>query len=117
MHGRVFFLSWLSFMVAFLSWYAFPPLTPRTLKTDLHLTTNDIANGNVAGLSATLIVRLVMGPLCDRFGPRRCMAWCLLLGAIPTALAGTVSNATGLIIIRFFVDVCPMSSLVHRFLR
>lgn len=25
-YGRVFTFSWLGFMVAFLSWYAFPPL-------------------------------------------------------------------------------------------
>lgn len=25
-YGRVFFFSWLGFMIAFLSWYAFPPL-------------------------------------------------------------------------------------------
>lgn len=25
-YGRVFFFSWVGFMVAFLSWYAFPPL-------------------------------------------------------------------------------------------
>jgi hypothetical protein len=25
-YGRVFLFSWLGFMVAFLSWYAFPPL-------------------------------------------------------------------------------------------
>jgi len=92
-------------MVAFLSWYAFPPLTPKTLKTDLKLTTNDIANANVAALSATLLVRFVAGPLCDYFGPRKVFAGILFAGAIPTALAGTVSNATGLIIIRFFVGV------------
>jgi NNP family nitrate/nitrite transporter-like MFS transporter len=26
LYGRVFFFSWLGFLVAFLSWYAFPPL-------------------------------------------------------------------------------------------
>lgn len=25
-YGRVFFFSWFGFMLAFLSWYAFPPL-------------------------------------------------------------------------------------------
>lgn len=30
-YGRVFFFSWLGFMVAFLSWYAFPPLVPDAL--------------------------------------------------------------------------------------
>ena len=33
------------------------------------------------------------------------MAFCLLIGAIPTALAGTATNATGFIIIRFFVGI------------
>lgn len=28
-YGRVFFFSWLGFLVAFLSWYAFPPLVSR----------------------------------------------------------------------------------------
>jgi len=32
-HGRVFFFSWMGFMIAFWAWYTFPPLvkTPRTL--------------------------------------------------------------------------------------
>lgn len=105
MHGRVFFFAWLGFLVAFLSWYAFPPLTPITLKSDLKLTNNDIANGNVVALTGTLFVRVIIGPLCDRFGPRKCMAGCLILGAIPSALPGTVSNAGGLIAIRFFVGI------------
>jgi len=92
-------------MVSFLSWYAFPPLTPKTLKTDLNLSTADIANGNIVALCATFLVRVLIGPLCDRFGPRKCMAGCMLIGAIPTALAGTASNAAGLITIRFFVGI------------
>ena len=31
-YGRVFFFSWLGFMVAFLSWYAFPPLVSDILQ-------------------------------------------------------------------------------------
>ena len=29
-YGRVFFFSWFGFLVAFLSWYAFPPLVSST---------------------------------------------------------------------------------------
>jgi MFS transporter, NNP family, nitrate/nitrite transporter len=105
LHGRVFFFSWLGFMVCFLSWYAFPPLTPITLKQDLNLTTIDIANGNIIGLVATLVVRVVIGPLCDRFGPRKCMVGIMILGAIPSALAGTAHNLGSLIAIRFFVGI------------
>lgn len=76
-----------------------------TIKADLNLSQNEIANSNIAALVATLLIRLISGPLCDRFGPRLVFAGLLLVGSIPTALAGTVSNATGLIILRFFVGI------------
>ena len=50
-------------------------------------------------------MRLVAGPSCDRFGPRWTFAACLFLGAIPTALAGTVTDASGLMALRFFVGI------------
>ena len=104
-YGRVFLLSWWSFFVAFWSWYAFPPLLTVTIKADLHLTQNQIANSNILALVATLIVRLSAGAACDRFGPRWTFAAILITGAIPTALAGTVNSATGLIILRLFVGI------------
>ncbi|KAI9788559.1 MAG: hypothetical protein M1816_006808 [Peltula sp. TS41687] len=104
-YGRVFFFSWFGFLIAFWSWYAFPPLMSITIRKDLHLTQNDVSNSNIVALTATLLVRLVAGPLCDRFGPRRTFAGCLLLGSIPTALAGTVTNAKGLLALRFFIGI------------
>lgn len=104
-YGRVFFFSWFGFMIAFLSWYAFPPLLTVTIKKDLKLSQNEIANSNIIALTATLLVRLIAGPACDRFGPRYTFAGCLLLGAIPTALAGTISTPAGLYAIRFFIGI------------
>jgi NNP family nitrate/nitrite transporter-like MFS transporter len=128
-YGRVFFFSWWGFMVAFMSWvskiinsmftksgnsdsvvqYAFPPLLSKTIKKDLHLSQNEVANSNILSLTATLLVRLVSGPLCDRFGPKVVFAGCLLAGAIPTALAGTVHSATGLMVLRFFIGILGAS--------
>ncbi|KAK8156609.1 major facilitator superfamily domain-containing protein [Phyllosticta citrichinensis] len=53
----------------------------------------------------SLLVRLVAGTACDRFGPRWTFAGCLLIGAIPTFLAGAVYNASGLLVLRFFVGI------------
>jgi len=53
----------------------------------------------------SLLVRLVAGPACDAFGPRKTFAACLLLGALPTALAGTIHNAAGLYVLRFFIGI------------
>ena len=104
-YGRVFLLSWWGFFVAFWSWYAFPPLLVTTIREDLHLTQADVANSNVIALVATLLVRLGAGSACDRFGARWTFAMVLLVGAIPTALAGTVTTPSGLIVIRFFVGI------------
>ncbi|KAI9848009.1 MAG: hypothetical protein M1838_000655 [Thelocarpon superellum] len=105
MYGRVFTLSWFGFLIAFWSWYAFPPLLTITIKYDLGLTQTDVSNSNIISLVATLLVRLVAGTACDRFGPRWTFAGCLIAGAIPTALAGAVTNVRGLLALRFFVGI------------
>lgn len=101
----MFVCSQLGFFVAFLSWFAFSPLTPETVKNDLHLTSAQVSNSNIVNLSATLLIRLIVGPLVDHFGPRKVMASLLVLGAIPSGLAGTAHNAGSLYVVRFFVGI------------
>lgn len=57
----------------------------------------------------SLIVRAISGPLCDRFGPRLVYIGILLSGMIPTAMAGLVHSATGVLVIRFFVGILGAS--------
>ncbi|CAL1702990.1 unnamed protein product [Somion occarium] len=85
-YSRNFHLSWLGFWVAFLS-------------------CQQIGNSNIISLCATLGVRLIVGPLVDRYGPRKVMAGLLAIGAIPSGLAGTVKSVQGLYLIRFFIGV------------
>ena len=105
MYGRVFFFAWFGFFVAFWSWYAFPPLLAETIAGDLGMSKTDVGNSNIVALLATLLVRFVAGPACDRFGPRNTFAACLFAGAIPTACAGGVTGTSGLIGLRFFVGI------------
>ncbi|KAI9569814.1 major facilitator superfamily domain-containing protein [Boletus coccyginus] len=100
-----FHLAWLGYFVAFLSWFAFSPLIPGVIKEDLKLTTVEVGNSNVVSLCATLVARVVAGPLVDRFGPRKVMAAFLVLGTIPSGLAGTANTANGLYLIRFFIGI------------
>ncbi|GAA5874369.1 hypothetical protein JCM16303_005829 [Sporobolomyces ruberrimus] len=100
-----FHLAWLGFFVAFLSWFAFPPLIPEAIKRDLKLTPAQIGNSNICALASTLLVRFAVGPIVDRYGPRKAMAGILILGSIPSGLAGTVHSAQGLYVIRFFIGI------------
>ena len=81
----------------------FPQLSV-TIKQDLKMTQEDVANSNIVALLATLLVRLIAGPLCDRFGPRLVFVGLLLCGAIPTAMAGLVTTPKGLIALRFLTN-------------
>lgn len=80
-------------------------MIPEAIKSDLKLTNAQVANSNVIALCATLVVRLVTGPLVDSYGPRKVMAALLIMGAIPSGLAGTAHNATSLYILRFFIGI------------
>ncbi|KFH65141.1 hypothetical protein MVEG_08622 [Podila verticillata NRRL 6337] len=103
-HMRAMHLSWLSFFIAFIGWFAIPPLMP-TIKADLKLTPSQIADSNLTSVSATILARLIIGPLCDRYGPRKAMVGLLLLGSITIGSAGLASDAKGLIIVRFFIGI------------
>src|SRR5688500_11382946 len=79
---RAFHLTWMAFFVCFFAWFAVAPLRPA-IRADLGLTADQIANINIAAVCVTILVRLVIGPLCDRYGPRLTYTWLLALGALP----------------------------------
>jgi NNP family nitrate/nitrite transporter-like MFS transporter len=79
---RAFHLSWLAFFVCFFAWFATAPLMPL-IRGELQLSKDQLANIGIAAVAVTVFGRLLVGPLCDRYGPRRTYTWLLLLGALP----------------------------------
>lgn len=103
-HMRSFHSSWFCFFAAFTAWFGIQPLLP-TIRRELHLSKLDLANSGIASVAATIAIRVIIGPLCDKFGPRKTMSGLLIAGAIPMALCGLIRSGTGLIIIRLFVGI------------
>jgi len=79
---RAFHMSWLAFFVCFFAWFAVAPLMP-VIKQEFGLTPGQIANINIAAVGITILVRLLVGPLSDKYGPRRTYTALLVLGAVP----------------------------------
>ena len=79
---RAFHVTWAAFFVCFFAWFAAAPLMPL-IKAEFGLSKDQVADINIAAVAVTILVRLIVGPLCDRFGPRRTYFWLLLLGAVP----------------------------------
>ncbi|MDQ2820952.1 MAG: MFS transporter [Pseudomonadota bacterium] len=79
---RAFHLTWMAFFVCFFAWFACAPLMP-VIKGEFGLSIAQIANINIAAVAITILVRLLVGPLCDRYGPRKTYTGLLAIGAIP----------------------------------
>ncbi len=79
---RAFHLTWMAFFVCFFAWFACAPLMP-IIKGEFGLSLAQVANINIAAVAITILIRLIVGPMCDRFGPRKTYTGLLLLGAIP----------------------------------
>lgn len=79
---RAFHMSWLAFFVCFFAWFACAPLMP-VIAGEFNLSKDQIANINIAAVAITILVRLIVGPLCDKYGPRKTYTALLIIGSIP----------------------------------
>lgn len=107
-HMRAFHFAWMSFFVAFFTWFAISPLL-KEIKKSLGLTHREVFISNVFSSAGTVVCRIVIGPLCDRFGARWVMATTLIIAAIPVMATGLVNNAVELSILRLITGVAGAS--------
>lgn len=85
-------------------WFAVTPLLGE-IKDTLKLSKADIWTSSLCGTAGTIIMRILMGPACDKFGARICMAFILAVSAIPCAMTGLVNSSEGLSAVRSFVGI------------
>jgi NNP family nitrate/nitrite transporter-like MFS transporter len=111
---RAFHLSWVAFFVCFFAWFACAPLMP-VIKGQLHLSVDQIANINIAAVAITILVRLVIGPLCDRFGPRKTYTWLLALGAIPVLGVGLSQSYESFLLFRLGIGAVGASFVITQY--
>lgn len=111
---RTFHITWLMFFVCFFGWFGLAPLMP-TIRADLHLTKAQVGNCIIASVSSTIIARLLIGKLCDTWGPRKTAVRLLLLGSIPVFLVGLAHDYTTFLLFRLAIGVIGASFVITQF--
>ena len=111
---RAFHMTWMAFFVCFFAWFAVAPLMPL-IRADLGLTKDQIANINIAAVCVTIFVRLIIGPLCDRYGARITYAWLLGLGAIPVVAIAFSTSYEVFLFWRLCIGAIGASFVVTQF--
>ena len=113
-HMRGLHCAWISFFLAFMVWFAVAPLLAE-IQEDLTLTKQQVWSSSIASDATTIVMRMLIGPLCDKYGARLPMAAILCLASIPCALTGLVNTAGGLITLRFFIGIAGSSFVMAQF--
>jgi NNP family nitrate/nitrite transporter-like MFS transporter len=111
---RAFHMSWLAFFVCFFAWFAVAPLMP-VIKGEFHLTADQIANINIAAVGITILVRVVIGPLCDKYGPRRTYTALLALGALPVMGIALSTSYEMFLVFRLAIGAIGASFVITQF--
>jgi NNP family nitrate/nitrite transporter-like MFS transporter len=113
-HMRAFHLTWVAFFVCFFAWFACAPLMP-VIKGEFHLSMSQIADINIAAVAITIIVRLIIGPLCDRFGPRKTYTGLLTLGAIPVLGVAMAQSYESFLLFRLGIGAVGASFVITQY--
>ncbi len=111
---RTFHITWLMFFVCFFGWFGLAPLMP-TIRAELHLTKAQVGNTIIASVAATIIARLIIGKLCDTWGPRKTAVRLLLVGSLPVFLVGLAHDYTSFLLFRLAIGVIGSSFVITQF--
>ncbi|UGQ45864.1 MFS transporter [Massilia endophytica] len=111
---RAFHMAWMAFFACFFAWFACAPLMP-VIKGEFGLTPAQIANINIAAVAITILVRLVIGPLCDRYGPRKAHTGLLLLGSIPVFGVAASQSYESFLFFRLLIGAIGASFVITQY--
>ncbi|ENU30317.1 MULTISPECIES: MFS transporter [unclassified Acinetobacter] len=111
---RAFHMTWLAFFVCFFAWFACAPLMP-VIAGEFNLTKSQIANINIAAVAITIIIRLIVGPLCDKYGPRITYTALLLLGSIPVFGVAAANTYESFLFFRLLIGAIGASFVITQY--
>lgn len=111
---RAFHMSWLAFFVCFFAWFACAPLMP-VIAGEFHLTKDQIANINIAAVAITILVRLIVGPLSDKYGPRKTYTALLLIGSLPVFGVAAANSYESFLFFRLLIGAIGASFVITQY--
>ncbi|WP_289037651.1 MFS transporter [uncultured Zobellia sp.] len=111
---RTFWITSVAFFICFFAWFGIVPFMPDVVK-DLGLTPEQKWNSIILAVTGTVFARLLIGKLCDKYGPRLCYTYLLLIGAIPVILLGFVQTPAQFLICRLFIGFIGASFVITQF--
>jgi len=111
---RAFHMTWFAFFLCFFGWFGIAPLM-AVVREDLGLTKTQIGNTIIASVAITILFRLIVGKLCDKYGPRLTYTWLLIFGSIPVMTIGLAHDYTTFLLFRLAIGTIGASFVITQY--
>lgn len=111
---RAFHMSWAAFFLCFFAWFGVAPLT-GVIRKEMGLTRDQVGWCIIGSVTITVVARMAVGRLCDRFGPRRTYAALLVLGALPVMGIGVARDFPTFLLFRVLIGAIGAAFVVTQY--
>ena len=111
---RSFHITWFSFFLCFFAWFGVAPLMP-VIREEFGLNKTQIGNIIIASVSVTIFMRLLLGWICDRYGPRLTYTGLLMLGSLPVMTIGLSTGYESFLLFRLAIGAIGASFVLTQY--
>src|SRR5262245_9660868 len=111
---RAFHMSWIAFFVCFFSWFGIAPLM-KVVRDEMGFSATQVGWCIIGSVAATIIARLAVGWLCDRWGPRLTYTLLLLVCSLPVMGIALSNNFATFLICRILIGTIGASFVITQF--
>eukprot|EP00913_Durusdinium_trenchii_P010914 g10243.t1 len=87
----------------------------KIVRDDLGISTDQIVTTNMVAVASTIVMRLLIGWLCDRIGPRLTYTWLLVLGSVPVMLVGLSPTYEAFLLMRMAIGAIGASFVITQY--
>ena len=108
---RAFHMTWMAFFLCFFGWFGIAPLM-ALVRDEFGLTKQQVGNTIIASVAVTVLARLLVGWLCDRYGPRRVYSALLVVGAVPVMGIGLAQDYLSFLLFRLAIGAIGASFVI-----
>ena len=85
------------------------------VRDDLGLTKTQVGNTIIASVAATIFFRLIVGKLCDKYGPRLTYSWLLWVGSLPVMGIGLATSYESFLLFRLAIGIVGASFVITQY--
>jgi NNP family nitrate/nitrite transporter-like MFS transporter len=111
---RAFHMSWFAFFLCFFAWFGIAPLM-SVVRAEMKLTKDQVGWCIIGSVAITVIARMLIGRLCDRYGPRRTYTCLLMIGSLPVMGIGLARNFETFLLFRVLIGMIGASFVITQY--